>query len=128
MRISLLLDGFLKDLECLSPMSLGQIVCFTKTHEHFVKICMLARNSASSAKYLLNQCECLNAEDEVSDIQLAALIVIIGEIENQGTHNMYDTLVSRASKEAGKSYWSRGMATSYLLHKEVNSETVRKSA
>ncbi len=128
MKISLLLDNLLEDLEGLSPKSLGQIVFFTKAHKHFIKICMLARNSASSARYLLNQCECLDAENEISDIQLAALIVIIGEIENQGTHNIYDTLVSRTSKEAGKNYWSRGMATSYLLLKEVNSETVRKSA
>ncbi len=89
MKISLLLDNLLSDLEGFCPMSLGQIVIFTKTHKNFVKICMLARNSTNSAKYLLNQCECLDAENEISDIQLAAMIVIIGEIENQGTLNMY---------------------------------------
>jgi predicted RNA-binding protein with EMAP domain len=128
MTISLLLNDFLDDLVDFKPMSLGQIVWFTKAHKNFVKICMLARNSSRSAKYFLKQCESLNTENEISDIQLSALIVIIGEIENQGTHNMYDALVSRTSKAVGNSYWSRGMATSYLLLREVTCETIRKSA
>lgn len=128
MKVSLLLNDFLDDLVEFKPISLGQIVWFTKAHKHFVKICMLARNSSKSAKHLLKQCESLNTENEISDIQLSALIVIVGEIENLGTYNMYDALVSRTSKAAGNSHWSRGMATSYLLHREVTCETVCKSA
>ena len=128
MQISLLLNDFLDDLVDFKPMSLGQIIWFTKAHKHFAKICMMARNSSKSAKYFLKQCESLNTENEISDVQLAAMIVIIAEIKNTGFHNLYDTLVSRTSKVAGNSHWSRGMAISYLLHNEVICETVRKSA
>lgn len=128
MKISSILDDLLDDLAEFEPQSLGQIVWFTRNHKHFVKVCMLARNSSKSAQYLLDQYECLDTEDDLSDLQLAALIVIIGEIENQKSYHIYDKLVSRASNGAGNSKWSRGMATTYLLHKEVTSETVRKSA
>lgn len=129
MKISILLDSLLDDLTEFEPQSLGQITWFVRSHESFVKICMLARNGSKSAQYLLDQCECLlEDQDESSDLQLAGLIVIIGEVDKSGAYKIYDSLVSRASAESDKSHWSRGMATTYLLHKEVTSETVRKSA
>jgi hypothetical protein len=128
MRISLLLDNLLDDLDILNPISLSQIIWFIKSHRHFNQICMLVHNSSKSAKYLYDQCVNLDTEENLADLQLAALIVIIGEVEITRSCSMYDTLVSRVSKNIGTNHWSRGMAISYLLSKEVNCETICKSA
>jgi hypothetical protein len=124
-RISEHLDNLLDALEDFEPVSLSDIVHFTKSHDAFSSALMLARNSVKSARYLLEQCNCLLEEGyPISDVQLAGLLVIVAEIDNE----MYSVLVSRASSGAGEYHWSKGMATSYLLHKEVTSETIRKSA
>jgi hypothetical protein len=124
-RISEHLDNLLDDLEGFHPTSLSDIVRFTKNHCAFGSALMLARNSAKSACYLLDQCNCLLEEGyPISDVQLAGLLVIVAEIDTK----MYSTLVSRTSNGAGEYHWSKGMATSYLLHKEVTSATIRKSA
>lgn len=125
MRISEHLDNLLNDLEDFEPESLNDIVHFVRSHNRFSSALMLIRNSSKSARYFLQQCDCLIEEGcPISDVQLAGLLVIVAEIDSE----MYNDLVSRASSGAGEYHWSKGMATSYLLHKEVNSETIRKSA
>jgi hypothetical protein len=124
-RISKHLDNLLDGLEDFDPISLSDIVRFAKSHGAFGSALMLARNSAKSARYLLDQCNCLLEDGcPISDLQLAGLLVIVAEIDSE----MYSTLVSRVSCGAGEYHWSKGMATSYLLHKEVTCETIRKSA
>lgn len=128
MKIQSLLNTVLDDLDGFTPLSLGQIVDFTKNHANFLKICMYASNNIKSSQYLLNQCEELQVEDNVSDLQLAVLIVIISSIVSPEMQNMYDGLVSRASIATSKNNWSQGIATSYLLRKEVHSETIHQPA
>jgi hypothetical protein len=134
MRIVERLDNLLSDLEDFEPDSLSHLVRFVRDHSEFSAITMLARNLDRSAKFLLDQCEFLKAgvmkrpDRELADIELAALVLIVSEIDSTSTTDRFDNLLSSASKESGEYYWSRGMATSYLLHKEVTNEKIRQSA
>jgi len=134
MKIDSLLDGLLMDLENFEPDTLSSIVRFVRTHDDYNAITMLVRNTKRSARYLLNQC-CLLIEEEnpISDIQLAGLLVIVADVDG----SLYDELcfdvsmrgnVSSTSDRIGEYHWSRAMAASYLIHREVLSETIRKSA
>jgi hypothetical protein len=126
MKISLYLDDFLEDLEDFKPATLSDISRFVKSHEHFKAIVMMASNSERSSLYLYDLAVCLTQED--ADIELAAVVVLIGE--TYGSHNTerYDKLLSSTSVGSGRYHWSRAMAASYLLHKEVTSERLRQSA
>lgn len=125
MKISIRLDNLLDDLEDFEPATLTDIVRFVRVHEDLRAITMLIQNSKKSSTYFTQQCDCLiEEENSISDVQLAGLLVVAAEIEGE----MYDELMSRASLGAGNYHWSQGMATSYLLHKEVTSERIRKSA
>jgi hypothetical protein len=119
------IENLLNDLEDFNPISLNDIVRFVRMHNAFNSILMLIRNSYKSANYFLDQCYCLLENGcLISDIQLAGLLVIVADIDTE----MYGILVSSTSDGASKYHWSKGMATSYLLHKEVNSATIRQSA
>lgn len=125
MKIDSLLDVLLIDLENFEPDTLSSIVRFVRTHEDYNAITMLVRNVKRSARYLLNQCSLLIAENNpISDIQLAGLLVIVADVDS----SLYDELVSSTSDGIGEYHWSRAMAASYLIHREVLSETIRKSA
>jgi hypothetical protein len=119
------LNNLLIDLESFEPETLSGIVSFVRSHGDYSKITMMVRNSSKSAKNLLNECLCLIAENNpISDIQLAGLLVIVADVDCE----LYTELTSSASDGIGNYHWSRGMATSYLIQKEVLSETIRKSA
>jgi hypothetical protein len=119
------LNNLLIDLENFEPETLSGIVSFVRDHSDYSKITMLVRNSSKSAKALLNECLCLIAENNpISDIQLAGLLVIVADVDCE----LYTELVSSTSDGIGNYHWSRGMAASYLIHKEVRGETIRKSA
>jgi len=137
MKINSYLDCLLIDLENFEPETLSGIVCFVRKHGDYSTITMLARNSKRSAKYILNQCLLLIAEkNPISDIQLAGLLVIVADVDI----DLYDELtltvarhpisrdVSSTSDELSNYHWSRAMAISSLLNKEVLGETIRKSA
>jgi len=124
MKIQNHLDNLLDDLETLKPESLSEIVRFVCTHSEFSTIMLMVRNSTRSAKCLLKQCQALADLGTMYDVQLAGLLVIVAKIDTE----MYNGLVSRASNGVGEYHWSRGIATTYLLHKEVKSETIRISA
>lgn len=119
------LNNLLLDLENLEPDTLSGIVFFVRSHSDYSRITMMVRNSSRSAKTLLNECLCLIAENNpISDIQLAGLLVIVADVDSE----LYRELVSSTSDGIGNYHWSRGMAASYLIHKEVLGETIRKSA
>lgn len=125
MKINPCLDNLIEDLESFEPGTLTDIVTFVRNHEDYSKITMLARNSARFAKYLLNKCLLLISEENpISDIQLAGLLVIVADVDS----DLYNELVSSTSNGVGDYHWSRAMAASYLIHKEVLGETIRKSA
>lgn len=125
MKIDYLLDSLLMDLENFEPDTLSSIVRFVRAHEDYNAITMLVRNTKRSAKHFLDQCSLLVAESNpISDIQLAGLLVIVADVDN----SLYDELVSSTSNGVSEYHWSRAMATSYLIHREVLSETIRKSA
>ena len=124
MKISIFLDDLLFDLEDFEPQNLNDIVYFVREHECFKAITLLLSNSKKSFQYFIEQCHVLMDEDNIiSDIQLAGLLVIVGEIDGEG----HEGMVSRASQEPDY-YWSRTMAASYLLREEVISESLRQSA
>jgi hypothetical protein len=119
------LNRLIFDLESFEPETLSSIVFFVQSHSDYSKIAMLVRNSRRSAKVLLNECLGLIAENSpISDVQLAGLLVIVAVADN----DLYSELVSSTSDGIGNYHWSRAMAASYLIHKEVLSETIRKSA
>ena len=124
-KVNPYLDNLLFDLENHEPVSLSEIVYVVRKHGDYNTITMLVSNSKRAAKYLLNQCLLLIAEkNPVSDIQLAGLLVIVADVDS----DLYDEIVSSASDGISEYHWSRAMAISYLLHKEVLSEKIRKSA
>lgn len=134
MKISLYLDDLLEDLEEFRPGSLSDICRFVKGYEHYKPIIMLASNSDRSSLYLyglgicLIQGVCSRSDWDIADVQLAAVLVLIGE--TYGSHHVdrYDKLLSSASLESGRYHWSRAMAASYLLHREVTNERLCQSA
>lgn len=134
MRIADLLDNLLSDLEEFEPESLSQIVRFVRKHDDFGRITMLARNVDRSADFLYEQCVfshqavCQRIETQTADIQFAALLYIVAEMDYTTEIDRWENLLSSASKESGEYHWSRAMAASYLLHKEVSSEKIRQSA
>ena len=110
------INNLLIDLENFEPETLSGIVSFVRNHCDYSKITMLVRNSSKSAKTLLNECLCLIAENNpISDIQLAGLLVIVADVDCA----LYTELVSSTSDGIGNYHWSRGMAASYLLQKEL---------
>jgi len=133
-RIEQYLDDLLDDLEELKPRCLSDICHFVKSHKRFVPITMMARNVDRSGLYLHDLGVCftqairIRPDAEMTDIQLAALLCLVGEVHGGHHARRYDALVSSTSKETGKFHWSRAMATSYLLFKEVASEKIRQSA
>ena len=138
-KVTSYLDDLLDDLETLKPISLSDICRFVKRHETFTPITMLARNLDRSGLYLHDMSVCLHqgvrlrSNPEMADIQLAALLYLVSEVlgntqNNRPNDRRYDTLLSSTSKETGKYHWSRAMAASCLLQKEVMSEKVRQSA
>jgi hypothetical protein len=125
MKINPCLDNLIEDLESFEPNTLSDIVDFVRNYEDYSKITMLARNIVRFAKYLLNQCLMLVSEENpISDIQLAGLLVIVADVDS----DLYNELVSSTSDGVSDYHWSRAMAASYLIHKEVLGETIRKSA
>jgi hypothetical protein len=125
MKINHILDSLIEDLESFEPVTLTDIVTFVRNHEDYSKITMLARNSTRSAKYLLNQCLLLISEkNPISDVQLAGLLVIVADADS----DLCNEMVSSTSNGASEYHWSRAMATSYLIRKEVLSETICKFA
>jgi hypothetical protein len=134
MRIVQHIDDLLSDLEDFEPDSLSHLVRFVRDHSEYSAITMLARNLDRSSQRLHDQCEFLQKgvvsrpDAETADIQFAALLLIVSDVVSTSTTNRFDKLLSSASEESGEYYWSRGMATSYLLHKEVTNEKIRQSA
>jgi hypothetical protein len=125
MKINTCLDCLIEDLETFEPGTLTDIVTFVRNHEDYSKITMLARNSTRFSKYLLNQCLLLVSEENpISDIQLAGLLVIVADANS----DLYKELVSSASNGVGNYHWSRAMAASYLIQKEVFGETICQSS
>jgi hypothetical protein len=66
----------------------------------------------------------VSEENPISDIQLAGLLVIVADVDS----DLYNELVSSTSDGVSDYHWSRAMAASYLIQKEVLGETIRKSA
>lgn len=125
MRINISLHNLLFGLENFEPNSLTSIVDFVISHNEYNTITMFVRNSRRSARYLLDECELLISElNKTSDIQLAGLLVILAAVDG----HIFEEMVSRTFQGIGEYNWSRAMAASYLIHKEVLSETVCKSA
>jgi hypothetical protein len=119
------LNNLLTDLESFKPDTLSSIVSFVRAHSDYSKITMMVRNSLRSVKILLKTCEILSLENSsISDIKLAGLLVIMADVNIR----VCEELMSSASKGIGNSHWSRAMAASYLIRKEVLNETIRKSA
>jgi hypothetical protein len=125
MKISIYLDNLLEDLEGYEVVTISEILPYIRQHSYYGAITMLIRNSERSAKYFLNQCLALLEEcDPIADIQLAGLLVIAIDVDS----DVYADMMSSISEGAGNYRWSRGMAISYLLQKEVWREKIRKSA
>jgi len=125
MKIDTYLGNLLVDLESFEPDTLSGIVSFIRTHEDYSTIVMLVSNSKRSAKCLLDQCLLLISDNNsTSDIQLAGLLVIVADVDC----DLYDEMVSSTSDGVSDYNWSRAMAASYLIQKEVLGETIRKSA
>jgi len=134
MKISDLLDNLLSDLEEFEPNSLSDLARFVKKHEDHGRIMMLARNVDRSADYLYEQCVFsyqgvrTRIDSDLADVEFAALLYTIAELDHTATTDRYQKLLSSASRESREYYWSRAMATSYLFQKEVSSEKIRQSA
>lgn len=134
MRVLDLVDNLLSDLEEFEPRSLSHIVRFVRTHDDFGRITMLARNVDRSADLLFEQCVFSHqgvrqrVDTQTADIQFAALLYIAAEMDYTTEIGRWENLLSSASKETDEYHWSRAMAASYLLHKEVSSEKIRQSA
>lgn len=134
MKITDRLNSLLLDLENFRPNSLSHLVRFVRGHSEFYAITMLASNVERSAQILYDHCELLKTgliarlDQELADIELASLLVIAVEVDGVSTINRFEKLLSSTSEESGEYYWSRGIAASYLLHKEVTNETIRQSA
>ena len=134
MRIADLLDNLLSDLEEFEPSSLSDLARFVKKHDDHGRIMLLARNVNRSAEYLYKQCVfsyqgVRNRIDfELADIEFAALLCLVAELDCTSITDRYQKLLSSASQESREYYWSRAMATSYLFQKEVSSEKIRQSA
>lgn len=128
MKISYHLENLIDDLDIFEPVSLSDLVGFTRSHEDFYQILLLVRNSRKSSKYLYNQCvELLDEEDLSSDIILAGLLVVVCNMDAEVDLEMYNELVSRVSEDESNHHWAKGIARSYLLN-EVLSEKICKSA
>jgi hypothetical protein len=118
------IHNLLLDLESFKPETLTSIVDFVHSHKDYTKILFLVKNSNKSARIFLGICLNLIAYDILSDVRLAGLLVIVADVDS----DLYVELVSSISNGVGNYHWSRAMAASYLIHKEVLSETIRKSA
>jgi len=115
MQIENPIKSLLIELEKVIPSSLGDIIDVINKNENINKIIMFINNNKSSKKYFDNVFKqlLLDDPDEVSDIQLAGLLVIMSKINE----NNYVELVSSIScNESLK--WARTMANSFLL-KEI---------
>jgi hypothetical protein len=132
-RITSYIDDLLDDLETLKPRCLTDICRFVKNHPTFMPITMFARNLDQSGLYLYDMSICLlqairlKSDPRTIDIQLAALLYLVGEVYGSRQDRKRDPLLSSASKETSQYHWSRAMASSILLQ-EVASEKIRQSA
>lgn len=118
------LSKLLLDLENFRPETLTSIVDFVHNHSDYNRILFLVKNSNKASKLLLSICLELIAYDTLSDVRLAGLLVIVADVDS----DLYVELVSSILSGFGNYHWSRAMAASYIIHKEVLSETLRKSA
>lgn len=136
MNFSKMLELLLYDLENFNPDSLNEIIRFVRSNKNFGAITLWARNHKLSQSALYDECLFYNVRVEVNkdprlaDLQLAALLLIVCDIESSLIYKTekFNNLLSSVSGESDKFYWSRALATSYLLHKEVIRETICISA
>lgn len=112
MQIENPIKSLLIELEKVIPSSLGDIIDVINKNENINKIIMFINNHKNSKKYFDNVFEqlLLDDPDDVSDIQLAGLLVIMSRINE----NNYVELVSAISCNENLK-WARTMANSFLL-------------
>jgi hypothetical protein len=125
MKIERYLNNFLFDISNFVPDTLSSIVSVVREHVDYVTIVMLTRNSTRSANCVINKCFELRSEnDSLIDIRLAGLLVIIADAHI----NQDPEWLSSVSEVEVKYKWSRAMAASYLIHKEILDETIYQFA
>ena len=125
MKIDRFLNNFLFDISRFEPDTLSSIVSFVRAHSDYNKITMLARNSKKSEECILNRCELLIAENiPLVDVRLAGLFVIMADLNS----DLSQEWVSRVSEAMDEYRWSRAMAASYIIYKEILDETICKFA
>ena len=126
------IEKLLTDLSVFNTQTLSGIVFFVRYLRDHHRITMMVRNSVKSAKFLLDKCFDLLAEDDsISDVQLAGLLVIVADVELDLFSDLISVVgreASSTSKDLDRYHWSRGMVATYLIHKEVLNETVCKFA
>jgi hypothetical protein len=124
MKIERYLNNLLFDISNFTPDTLSSIVSVVREHEDYGTIIMLSRNSKRSTNCVINKCfELMSGNDSLIDVRLAGLLVIMADSKIDQDPEW----VSSFSELMDKYKWSRAMAASYLIHKEMLDEKLCKS-
>jgi hypothetical protein len=116
MKIERYLNNLLFDISNFTPDTLTSIVSVVRDHADYGTIIMLSRNSKRSANCVINKCfELVSVNDSLMDVRMAGLLVIVAD----SNINQDLEWLSSLSEQMDKYKWSRAMATSYLLQKEL---------
>lgn len=125
MKIERYLNNFLFDISNFTPDTLSSIVSIVREHADYGTIIMLSRNSQRSANCVINKCfELVSVNDLLMDVRMAGLLVIVADSKIDQDPEW----LSSVSGMMDKYKWSRAMAASYLIHKEMFDEKFYKSA
>lgn len=115
------INKILDDVLNFEPVTITGMVNFVRNHDKYKSIILLINNSNAAIRYLVDQCLTLISYNNiVDDLKISVLLVILADINHPLEFVKQSLLVDSVY------HWSRALAASSLVNREVFSETICK--